>query len=355
MNRIILTGGGSAGHVTPNLAIAPELRRQGWQIDYLGSCRGIEKSLAEKAGIPYHAISTGKLRRYLDLQNFLDPFRVLAGLIQAYFLLGRLKPAVIFSKGGYVSLPVAAAGRLRGIPVVLHESDYSPGLANKLAALFAKFICVSFPETALRFSSRKTFYTGTPVRPELFSGNRERGLRVCGFNAQKPVLMVIGGSLGSERINKAVRAALPELLRVFQVLHICGKGNTDRSLIWEGYCQLEYAHDELAHIFAAADLAVSRAGANTLFELLSLRKLHLLIPLSKEASRGDQILNARSFVKTGCSMVLEEEALSAASLISAVFKLWEHKAQYLKAMENNPVKDGSREVINVIHKAAGVK
>ena len=339
MKKIVLTGGGTAGHVIPNLALIPRLRQEGWQIYYIGSYQGIEKELIMKTGIPYYQISAGKLRRYLDFNNFLDPFKVIKGLWQAFFILGKIKPEVVFSKGGFVTVPVVIAAWLRKIPVVIHESDISPGLANKIALPFASKVCVSFPETQKYIPVAKTAYTGTPIREELLKGNKEKGLKICGFNKDLPVIMVIGGSLGSEKINKAIRQVLPELLKKFQVIHICGKRNVDNEYRYPGYCQFEYVDKDLAHIFALADLVISRAGATSIFEILALRKPHVLIPLSKEASRGDQILNARSFAGMGYSRVLFEEEMTAESLLSAIQDTWKNKVKYITAMEKSPVKD----------------
>ena len=296
MKHIVLTGGGTAGHVTPNIALIPKLQEKGFQISYIGSYNGIEKSLIQELGIPYYGISSGKLRRYFDIKNFSDPFRVLKGYSQAKKLMKQLKPDVVFSKGGFVTVPVVLAAKKRKIPAIIHESDMTPGLANKLCLSSATKICCNFPETVSTLPADKAVLTGTPIRQELLHGDKEAARNFCGFSSDKPVLLVIGGSLGAASVNENVRKILPELLKEFQVIHLCGKGKTDSSLEHTaGYVQYEYIKEELPDLFALADIVISRAGANAICELNALAKPNLLIPLSANASRGDQILNARSF------------------------------------------------------------
>ena len=322
MKRIILTGGGTAGHVTPNIALLPRLKELGYDIQYIGSYTGIEKELIEPFGIPYHGISSGKLRRYFSVQNFTDPFRVLKGFREAHKLIRQLKPDVIFSKGGFVSVPVVLAGKRCKVPVIIHESDMTPGLANKIAIPSAAKVCCNFPETLKSLPEGKAVLTGSPIRQELLSGNKIAAMDMCHFTSDKPVILVIGGSLGAVAVNNAVREALPELLKDFQIIHLCGKGKMDESLKdVEGYCQFEYIKNELRNLFALADIVISRAGANAICELLALHKPNLLIPLSANASRGDQILNARSFERQGFSLVLEEEQLTKETLLAAVKNL----------------------------------
>ena len=356
MKRIILTGGGTAGHVTPNIALIPKLRDLGYDIQYIGSYNGIEKELIEPFGIPYHGISSGKLRRYFSVQNFTDPFRVIKGFSEARKLIKDLKPDVIFSKGGFVSVPVVLAGKRCKVPVIIHESDMTPGLANKIAIPSAFKVCCNFPETLDSLPKGKAVLTGSPIRQELLSGNKIAAMDMCGFTADKPVILVIGGSLGSVIVNNAVRKSLPRLLEKFQIIHLCGKGKTDDSLNdTKGYCQFEYIRDELRDIFALADIVISRAGANAICELLALRKPNLLIPLSAKASRGDQILNARSFERQGFSMVIEEEDLTEDSLVSAVFDLYENRGSYIDAMRNSDQQDSIDTIISLIEEAASGK
>ena len=341
MKKIILTGGGTAGHVTPNIALLPDLKARGFEVLYVGSYEGIERKLIEKEGVPYRGISSGKLRRYFSLKNFTDPFRVMKGFAEAMKIVREFKPDVVFSKGGYVSVPVVRAAGAMKIPVVIHESDMTPGLANKLSYGAASKICCNFPETLPLLPKDKAVLTGSPIRRELLSGDPEAGREKTGLPAGKPVLLVIGGSLGSVAVNNAVRLCLPELLKEFSVLHLCGKGNLDESLSdLPDYRQYEYVSDDLKDFFALADIMVSRAGANAICEILALRKPNILIPLSAKASRGDQILNARSFEKQGFSCVLEEESLTKESLLSAVRDTWTSRKTYVEAMEKSDAADG---------------
>lgn len=352
MRRIILTGGGTAGHVTPNIALLPELEKRGFEIHYIGSKNGIEKELIRNFDIPYYGISSGKLRRYFDIKNFTDPFRIVKGYAEAKKIIKEIQPDVIFSKGGFVTVPVVKAASRKNIPCVLHESDLSPGLANRLCIPSAKTICVNFPETIANLPESKAHLTGTPIRRELFSGNRLKGLDFCGFTANKPVVLVIGGSLGSIRVNEAVRKILPELLKNYQVIHLCGKEKIDESLKGtQGYVQFEYIQKELCDLLDAADLVISRAGANAICELLALRKPNILIPLSMEASRGDQILNAASFEKQGFSYVIKEEDLTSEKLLEAVRKVEENKEQYKKAMSESNQQDAVVKVADLIERA----
>lgn len=353
MKRIILTGGGTAGHVTPNIALLPRLKELGYDIQYIGSYTGIEKELIEPFGIPYHGISSGKLRRYFSVQNFTDPFRVLKGFREAHKLIRQLKPDVIFSKGGFVSVPVVLAGKRCKVPVIIHESDMTPGLANKIAIPSAAKVCCNFPETLKSLPEGKAVLTGSPIRQELLSGNKIAAMDMCHFTSDKPVILVIGGSLGAVAVNNAVREALTELLKDFQIIHLCGKGKMDESLKdVEGYCQFEYIKNELRNLFALADIVISRAGANAICELLALHKPNLLIPLSANASRGDQILNARSFERQGFSLVLEEEQLTKETLLAAVKNLYENRTTFINSMKNSGQQDSIGTIIKLIEEVS---
>ena len=353
MKRIILTGCGTAGHVTPNIALLPRLKELGYDIQYIGSYTGIEKELIEPFGIPYHGISSGKLRRYFSVQNFTDPFRVLKGFREAHKLIRQLKPDVIFSKGGFVSVPVVLAGKRCKVPVIIHESDMTPGLANKIAIPSAAKVCCNFPETLKSLPEGKAVLTGSPIRQELLSGNKIAAMDMCHFTSDKPVILVIGGSLGAVAVNNAVREALPELLKDFQIIHLCGKGKMDESLKdVEGYCQFEYIKNELRNLFALADIVISRAGANAICELLALHKPNLLIPLSANASRGDQILNARSFERQGFSLVLEEEQLTKETLLAAVKNLYENRTTFINSMKNSGQQDSIGTIIKLIEEVS---
>ena len=349
MKRIVLTGGGTAGHVTPNMALIPNLQEAGYDIQYIGSYDGIEKDLITGIDIPYHSISSGKLRRYFDVKNFTDPFKVMKGYLQASKLLKQLKPDIVFSKGGFVSVPVVLAAKHRHIPCIIHESDMTPGLANKLAIPSATKVCCNFPETLKYLPNGKAVLTGSPIRQELFQGNKERGLSFCGFTSDKPVILVIGGSLGAVAVNNAVRESLDELLKHFQIIHLCGKGKVEPSLQQkQGYVQFEYIKKELSDLFACTDLMISRAGANAICEILSLRKPNIIIPLSAAASRGDQILNARSFEKQGYSFVMEEESLTKESLIDAVQTVYKNRDSYVDAMNKSELADPIQTIMGLI-------
>lgn len=331
--KIVLTGGGTAGHVTPNIALLPYLKNAGYEISYIGSYDGIEKKLITDFDIPYYGIATGKFRRYLDIKNLTDPFRVIKGLAEARKHLKKIKPDIVFSKGGFVSVPVVRAAASLHIPCIIHESDMTPGLANKLCIPVAKKVCCNFPETLSMLPKEKAVLTGSPIRDELAKGDKLAALDMCKFTANKPVIMVIGGSLGAASVNKVVREALPKLLTDFQVVHICGKDKVDNMLLHvEGYVQFEYVKSELKDLFAMADIVISRAGANSICELLALKKPNLLIPLSANSSRGDQILNAKSFESQGFSMVIDDDHLSADLLTEKVTELYFTRQTYIDAM-----------------------
>lgn len=349
MKKIILTGGGTAGHVTPNIALLPKLKEEGFEIEYIGSYDGMERKLIEDTGIPYHGISSGKLRRYFDLKNLSDPFRVIKGYFEASKLIKNLKPDIVFSKGGFVSVPVVLAAKRRHVPAIIHESDFTPGLANKICIPCAKKVCTNFPETTKNLPAGKAVFTGSPIRQELFNGNRIAGLDFCGFTSNKPVIMVVGGSLGSVAVNNSVRGVLPQLLEKFQVVHLCGKGKVDPAYNnLEGYVQYEYIKQELSDIMSCASVVISRAGANAICELLALKKPNILIPLSAASSRGDQILNANSFQKQGYSYVIEEENLTADSLLAAVNEVYENREKYISNMENSAATDSISTIVGLI-------
>ncbi len=352
MKRIVLTGGGTAGHVTPNLALLPFLKEAGFEITYMGSYDGIEKRLVEDFDIPYVGIATGKFRRYFDLKNLTDPFRVIKGYGEARKFLKEWKPDIVFSKGGFVSVPVVRAAASLKIPCIIHESDMTPGLANKLCLPVATKICCNFPETVEKLPKEKAVLTGTPIREELAQGNKLTGLNMCGFTANKPVIMVIGGSLGAANVNKAVRDALPQLLEKYQVVHLCGKDKLDNLLLTTpGYKQFEYLKAELKDIFAMADIVISRAGANAICELLALHKPNILIPLPASSSRGDQLLNAASFEAQGFSIVINEDDLTTAALVEQVDYLYENRQTFCEAMEKSGQLDAIPQIMGLLQEA----
>lgn len=346
--KIVFTGGGSAGHVMPNSALFPQLLDEGYELQYIGTSDGIEKKLmADKPLITYHEISAGKLRRYFSLKTFKMPFEVIKGIFEAKRIIRKVKPDIVFSKGGYVSVPVVIAARMCRVGVVTHESDYTPGLANKINAHFADKICVTFEDT-LKFTGKKGIHTGTPIRPDLYEGNKQRGLEFLGFDGVKPILLIMGGSLGAAAINTAVREALDSLTRTFDIVHICGAGKVDESINNDCYRQYEFISKELSDVFAATDVVISRAGANAVFELLALCKPMLLIPLPLSASRGDQIQNAGYFSRKGYAMVLEQERLSASTLLDSVNDLYDRRLSFISTMSAESTADGTDEVLDVI-------
>lgn len=353
MKKIVMTGGGTAGHVTPNVALMPALKEKGYQIFYIGSHDGIERGLIEAEGIPYYGISSGKLRRYFDLKNFTDPFKVVKGYFDAKRILKKLKPDVIFSKGGFVTVPVVLAAKSCKIPAIIHESDMTPGLANKLSIPSAYKVCHNFPETANYLPEGKSVLSGSPIRQELLKGSRAEGLKICGFTTEKPVILVIGGSLGSVAINTAVRKALPVLLPHYQIIHICGKGKVDTSITnVDGYIQFDYVQEELNHLLAAADLVISRAGSNSICEFVALKKPNILIPLPATTSRGDQLLNAASFEKQGFSYLLQEEDVTDETLTQAVHHVFEYQEGYVHAMLSNPTSNAIEVIVNLCEEAS---
>ena len=349
MKRIVFTGGGTAGHVTPNIALIAKLKELDYDIHYIGSYTGIEKDLIEKLNIPYYGIASGKLRRYLDIKNFSDPFKVWKGYCESKKILKRLNPDVVFSKGGFVAVPVVLAAKKRKIPTIIHESDMTPGLANRLCIPSAVKVCSNFPETLNYLPKEKAVLTGTPIRKELFAGNRIKGLDFTGLSANLPIILVIGGSTGALKVNEAVRNLLPTLLKKYQVIHLCGKGKMDAAYQnMKGYIQYEYISSELSDLFAAADLVISRAGANAICEILALKKPNILIPLSAAASRGDQILNAESFEHQGYSYVIKEESLTNETLLTGVNQVFENSQTYIEAMSQSTQNDATETIAELI-------
>lgn len=356
-SRIVFTGGGTAGHVTPNIALIEALQQEGWHIDYIGSEEGVEKNMINALSIPYHVVKSGKLRRYFSWRNFFDPLNILVGIGQAFRKLRRLSPDVVFSKGGFVAFPVVVGAWLNGIPVLAHESDMSPGLANRLCFPFVNKICVTFAAAKNHFKHQnKVEITGTPIRQQLFEGDRERGLARCGFKNDSPCILVIGGSQGSNSINVCLRLTLEKLYPHFQVIHLCGKNKVDSSLTARpGYCQLDYADKELADLFAVSDVVVSRAGANSLYEILALAKPHVLIPLSQKVSRGDQVQNARYFQQQGISAVIAEEALTPESLVAAVNEVYAHRDSIIVKIKALAIESATTRIISLIKEQAHVQ
>lgn len=350
---VLFTGGGTAGHVTPTLALIERLREAGWEVHYAGSRAGIERSIIEPLGVPYHALPTGKLRRYLSFENLLDAFRVLAGIVAGWRLARRILPDVVFSKGGFVSVPVVLGARLAGIPVLAHESDCSPGLATRLVARRVAAVCTNFPDTRVA-GARRVIYTGTPLRPGLLEGSRQRGLTHAGLNGRRPVLLVVGGSLGSQALNACVRAALSRLLDHYEVMHVCGRGNVSAADETAGYAQFEFVAEPYRDLLAAADLVLSRAGANVLLELIQARKPTLLVPLGTAASRGDQVENAHWAVARGLARQVLEADLDAERLLEELAALASEKEQIEGRLATFEVPNSERLLLALLEDLAGV-
>lgn len=351
--KILFTGGGSAGHVTPNIALMNRLRSEGWEVRYVGSRNGIEKEIIARLDVPYLNIPTGKLRRYFSWQNFLDPFLVLGGIVKSLFICLRERPDVVFSKGGFVSVPLVVSAWMCRIPVICHESDITPGLANRLSFPFCRYICVNFPRTAETLPGQKVVVSGTPVRDQVVHGDADAGRRALGLSADKPVLLIFGGSLGAESINQCVREAVHELLEQFQVVHVAGAGHiADHLTDLPGYHQCEYLHDEFGDVLAAADLVISRAGANAIYELLVARKPHILIPLPGTSSRGDQVINANAFAEAGASLVIVQEELGKDRLLSTVARAWRDREALVRDMATFEIRDSVKVITDLITETA---
>lgn len=349
MKTIIMTGGGTAGHITPNIALIPRLQKAGFSIHYIGLAGGMEEGLIAQQNVPFHGIKGGKLRRYLDLKNITDVFKIGAGFFEAMSVIRKIKPDIVFSKGGFVSTPVVWAAHICRVPVVAHESDGSVGLANRLSLPFAQKVCYTFPETGAQIPDGKGVFTGLPIRDGLLHGNAAQGRKICGFDGVKPVIVATGGSQGAQFINNMLRQCLDAMLPKFDICHICGRGNLAPELEGRaGYRQFDYVTDDLPDIFAMADIVVSRAGATSIFELLALKKPNLLIPYSLAASRGDQIINAKSFQKQGFSEVLDENVATPEKFMSLIKSIYDNRAFYIEKMEKCAFKDGLESVFNVI-------
>ena len=349
-HTIVFTGGGTAGHVTPNIELIRIFQQDGWSIHYIGSEQGVEKDMMTRLSIPYHAVSTGKLRRYFSLQNCFDPFKIVYGFWQAYHLLRQLKPEVVFSKGGFVAFPVVVGAWLHGIPVVAHESDMTPGLANRLSFPFLNKICVTFAVAKQAFKRQdKVVVTGTPIRQALFHGQKQSGLALCGFTEDIPCILVVGGSQGAQALNACVRSSLEHLCASFQIIHLCGKGKVEPLLLGKPrYYQFEYVDQELPDLFAAAEMVISRAGANSLYEILALKKPHVLVPLSAQVSRGDQVHNARYFQKQGISTVIDESELTSDTLCAAVNQVMSDRDAIIKKISILSIQSATEAIVAVI-------
>jgi len=352
---IVFTGGGSAGHVTGNLVLISKCAEENWEIHYIGSAQGIERKLVQRhEEVTYHPISTGKLRRYFSWDNVKDVTKVVKGIIQSYRLLREIKPDVVFSMGGFVSVPVVLGAKLRRIPILIHEPDLNMGLANRIARPLANQMCTTFPETAEANSSRHARFTGPIIRPELRTGNTLQGLTLCGFTADRPVVLIMGGSQGAQRINQMVQHTLSELTKSFQIVHICGKGKMDETVTMPGYRAFEFVGDELPDLLAMADIVVSRAGSNSIMELLTLHKPMLLIPHAHGGSLKGQVENAQYFHQRGYASVLLEQDLNEQAFLEATMALYLNRRTYTKSMRMHQDGEGANQVMACIQEISGV-
>jgi UDP-N-acetylglucosamine--N-acetylmuramyl-(pentapeptide) pyrophosphoryl-undecaprenol N-acetylglucosamine transferase len=357
MKKIILTGGGTAGHVMPNIALLPYLREKGYEIHYVGGKNGIEKDiLADYPDVTYHGIDTGKLRRYHSTDNIKDVFKVAKANVECKKILRQVKPDVIFSKGGYVALPLVTSSKSMRIPVLTHESDITPGLANRIIARTAEKVLTTFPETAPLIEKSKGLYVGAPIRADLFDGDRERGLSFLGLTGEKPVLAVMGGSKGARFVNETIRGNLEALCAKFDIVHMCGKDNVEDSertkAFADSYRQYEFIGKELPDVLAATDVVVTRGGSNSIHEFAALAKPMLIIPLSKQASRGDQVLNANSFEKRGLAVKLEEEELTSEKFLAALSWLYADREAYIARMKDAGFFNATERIFELIEEAA---
>ncbi len=346
MPKIVFTGGGSAGHVTLNLALIPYFIEKGWQIDYIGSKNGMEEELVKKyKEVNYHSVTTGKLRRYFSWQNFIDMIKIPFGCLEATILIHKLNPDIIFSKGGFVSFPVVVGGFLNKKKIFMHESDLTPGLANKLSLPFVNTFFTTFPETINKVKQKqKINCIGPALSDRLFNGSKEEGAKITNLKTSEKTILIIGGSLGAKSLNEAITNNLTELLKKYQIIHIAGKNGYNPEIKNEGYIQYEYVDLELKHLLSLADIVISRAGSNSIFELASLKKPMILIPLPNTSSRGEQTLNAKSFVQKGFGeLVPDEEIANPDILFSTIEKVFANKETYIKNMTSNPVKTTSIE------------
>jgi len=341
MKKIVLCGGGTAGHIYPALALVDDLKK--FEIHYIGS-NGIEKEILKNyQNIVFHEIPSVKLQRKITVKNLLIPFKLFSAIKKAKQILSEIKPDIIFSKGGYVSLPVAFAGKKLGIKVISHESDLSMGLANKLILKKCDIMCTTFPQTMN--GHKKIVYTGQPLRKSVLSGNGNFVKNM--FPSSKPILLVIGGSQGAKFINEIVWANIDSLTKDFNVLHICGKGNKNRKIKNENYKQFEYVSN-IGDFYAGTSIAISRAGCGVISELKANKIPSLLIPLSKKCSRGDQVENAKLFSQYGYCEMLEEEEYTKNRFISLIRSIQTNKEKYVKNINKDKSPLANKKIIELI-------
>lgn len=353
---IVFTGGGTVGHVSVNLALIPHFISNGWDVHYIGNKNGLEYKMVENIDkLTFHSISTGKLRRYFDVKNFTDPFRTLKGILQAKKIINKIKPDIVFSKGGFVSFPVVVAAKLKKVKVILHESDLTPGLANKMSLPFCDVILSTFKDTEKYIDAKKINFIGAIVRESIKTGSKTRGLNICGFKNANPILLIMGGSLGAQSINVAIRNNLNQLLKLFNIIHICGTGNVDSKNNFEGYKQYEFIKDELPDMLAACDMVISRAGSNAIFEFLQLKKPMLLIPLPTSKSRGDQFYNAEYFKSKGYCDILFDEKLDSDDFMNKVLDIYSKLHDYKNHMSKQAEIGSINDIISIIYRMTNTK
>ena len=307
MKKIVLTGGGTAGHVMPNVALLKYLEKEFDEIHYIGSFNGIEKNIIKNyPQIIYHEIPTVKLIRSLTPKNLLIPLKLLKSLKKTKQILKAINPSVIFSKGGFVSVPVVLVGAKLKIPIIAHESDSSMGLANKIILKKCEKMCFSFENLAKKYKEKGVF-SGSPIRDEIFKGNKQQTIKELNLLENKPTILIMGGSLGATAINNVIFENAEELSKQYNLIHIVGKNNSNKKLLKiNNYKQIEFAN-KIENYLSCADIVISRSGSNSIFEFLALKKPMILIPLPKSSSRGDQIINAQIFHSKGYAHILYQE------------------------------------------------
>ena len=331
--KVVLTGGGTVGHVMLNKLLIPGLFNRDVEPVYIGSKKGIEKEIISATSIKYFNISSGKLRRYISIENGKDLFKVIKGVFDARKILKREKPEFVFSKGGFVSVPVVLAARSLNIPVYIHESDITPGLANKIASKFATKIFVTFKKTLDYLPTDKSEYLGPVIRDDLRRGYSRIGYEMTEINPEKPIILIMGGSLGSKAINQFVRDNLDTLLEEWQIIHLCGRGNHISSLGKEGYRQYEFVKRELPHLIKISDLVIGRSGSNAIYEFLLNEKPMILIPLPLSQSRGDQVENAEYFKEKGYAEVIQESELDLAHFNQSAARIENNRSEIIARMK----------------------
>lgn len=345
MKSIVFTGGGTAGHIMPNLAIIEKLKE--YKIYYFGS-NGLEKDIVSKyKNIEFVEIPSVKFIRSLTPKNLLIPLKLLKSIKQCKEKLKEIKPTLIFSKGGYVSIPVCLAGEKLGINILTHESDLTIGLANKIIAKKSKHLCCSFEQTANKYK-KNAIHTGSPIRDKITQGKKSIIVERHKLKNNKPIITIIGGSLGASAINKVIWDNIKALTNKYNIFHIVGKNKSNKDIKTDGYYQFEFIED-IENYFQASDIVISRAGSNTIFELLTLQKPMLLIPLPKEQSRGDQILNAENFYKQGLSNILYQEKLNKENLLNKIEETYKNKNNYIEKIRNTKNINGSNKILKLIH------